>query len=132
MKKSTKRIKRHGKYDPVMKREIARRYLAGEFSYQVAAEEYKLPGRATIIEFVKWYRRELASVEQHVSPNDEQANDQPPAVEEQNMSSEVAALRQQLRQAEQRAEAWKAMIDVASEELKIDIVKKLVPKPSRD
>ena len=53
MKKSTKRTKHHGKYAPIVKREIAKRYLNGEFSYQIAAEEYHLPGRHTVKEFVR-------------------------------------------------------------------------------
>jgi transposase-like protein len=132
MSKSTKRTKRHGKYDPVLKREIGRRYLASEFSYQAAAEEYGLPGRDTVKEFVRWYRRELAVADQHTASTDQEPAIQPPVVEGQNLAEEVAELRRQLRQSEQRAEAWKAMIDTASAELEIDIVKKRVPKPSRD
>lgn len=132
MNKSTKRTKRHGKYDPVMKREIGRRYLAGEFSYQVAAEEYGLPDRGTVKEFVKWYRRELAVADEFAASTAQQRAIQAPVVETQNLAEQVAELRRQLRQSEQRAEAWKAMIDTASTELKIDIVKKRVPKPSRD
>ena len=130
MKKSTKRVKRHGKYDPVLKREIARRYLDGEFSYQVAAEEYRLPGRDTVKEFVKWYRRELAQVEKPAVPA--QSADQAPGPATTDQSRELQLLRDKLRLAEQRAEAYKAIIDVASEELQIDIIKKPAPKPSRD
>ena len=66
MKKSTKCTKRHGNYDLILKREIARRYLNCEFSYQIAAEEYHLPGRDTVKEFVRWYHRELATVDEYV------------------------------------------------------------------
>lgn len=131
MKKSTKRVKQHGKYDPVLKREIARRYLAGEFSYQVAAEEYGLPGRDTVRTFVQWYRQELAREETvfpsaphpEVGPG-EQTESEPATLAEQN-----AELRAQLHKAQLRNRAYKAMIDIASQEFNIDIVKKSVPKP---
>jgi len=132
MKQSTKRSKRHGKYDPVIKREIGRRYLANEFSYRVAAEEYGLPSSDTAKEFVRWYRRELALAAQ---PDGAEDNDQGATAIDgpsQNCADEIRQLRLKLRKAEQRAEAWKAMIDVAGEELNIDIVKKPAPKPSRD
>ena len=136
MKKSTKKVKRHGKYDPVLKREIGRRYLAGEFSYQVAAEQYNLPGRDTVKEFVKWYRRELAREEQSifplgphpkVGPGEQMESDEAQALAEEN-----ARLRAELHKSRLRTQAYKAMIEVAGDELGIDIVKKSAPKPSHD
>lgn len=135
MNQSTKRVKRHGKYDPVLKREVARRYLNGEFSYQVAAEEYQLPGRQTVKDFVKWYRGELARQEEHSFPGPQKEMGQGwnASADLGDASVQIEQLRRALHKAERRADAWKAMIDVASEELGIDIVKKPVPRgPSHD
>lgn len=59
--KPKKRVKEYRKCDPAMKREIARRYLADEFSYRVAAEEYDLPNKDMAKEFVRWYQKRLAT-----------------------------------------------------------------------
>ena len=53
-----KRVKQHGRYDRSLKREVARRYLAGEFSYRIAAEEYGLSSGSVVKEFVRWYRQQ--------------------------------------------------------------------------
>ena len=48
-------------YPPSLKRELAVRYLAGEFSYTVAAQDFGLQRAETAKEFVRWYKRLVAS-----------------------------------------------------------------------
>jgi len=134
MRKQGKRIKDHSKYDRSLKREIARRYLNGEFSYRIGAEEYNLPNKDTVKEFVRWYRKELAAEEAHladlhpkVGPPDE-SNLAAGSLTDQ--AEEIARLKEKLRLAELKAEAWRTLVDNAGNHVGIDLVKKFGPKPS--
>lgn len=119
----------------MLKREISRRYLDGEFSYRIAAEEYGLPNKDTVKEFVKWYRREQALVDNlSLGPQKKKGlgeDSSTKACDPVSLQAENDLLRQQLSQERRKVDAWKALVDVANEELGIDIVKKSVPKPSQ-
>jgi transposase-like protein len=134
MPKQGKRIKDHSKYDRSLKREVARRYLAGDFSYQIAAEEYNLPNRDTAKEFVRWYKRELATEENQLSGSHPEVS---PIVDSNiantsltNQAKEIQRLKEQLRVAELKAAAWRTLVDNAGAHVGIDLVKKFGPKPS--
>lgn len=134
MLKQGKRIKDHSKYDRSLKREVSRRYLAGEFSYQVAAEEYNLPNRDTVREFVRWYKKEIAVEEAHllaphrkVGPTDEPNL---AAISSADQAKEITRLKEKLRLAELKSEAWRTLVDNAGSHVGIDLVKKFGPKPS--
>lgn len=132
--KPKKRVKEYRKYDPSMKRELARRYRAGEFSYRVAAEEYGLPNKDTAKEFVRWYDKRLATDQAAIanSVSLESPPSQPDlsARTAAELEEEIVRLKKQLNIEQTKAEAWRTMVHKAEEITGIDIVKKLAPKPS--
>ena len=114
-----------------LKREVARRFEAGEFSLQVGAEIYGLKHRNTVWEMVKWYRKEKAYLEVNnlPVPDDKRNGAQGPDDGIDQLS--IQELRKQLRKAKRAAEGWRTLILNAEEELKINIVKKSGAKPSK-
>lgn len=131
-----KRTKDRRRYSDSFKREVARRYLSGEFSYRVGAEEYGLPSGHSVREFVRWYRRQS----EYLSINVEVMSDSPPGEEtpkETGCELSREELLERLRQLELErdaaklaAEGWKTLVQIAEEELCIEIVKKSVAKQS--
>lgn len=130
------KVKKQTKYRQIwpakLKREVARRYEAGEFSLQVGAEIYGLKHRNTVWEMVKWYRKEKAYLEANnlPVPDDKRHGAQGPDYGLDQLS--VEELKDQLRKARLEAEAWKTMIFVAEESLNIQIVKKSGAKQSKN
>jgi hypothetical protein len=114
-----------------LKREVARRYEAGEFSLQVGAEIYDLKHRNTVWEMVKWYRKEKAYLEANnlPVPDDKRNGAQGPDDDIDQLS--IEELKDQLRKARLEAEGWRTLILNAEEQLQIDIVKKSGAKPSK-
>ena len=129
---NTKRIKDYGRYDRSMKREISRRYLAGEFSYRIAAQEYGLRDGNVVKQFVRWYKAQA----EYLQPMDDpEENSEGPARTATESTAEelllrVAKLEKERDQARLAAEGWRTMIDIAEQTFKIEIVKKSVAKPS--
>ena len=131
-----KRTKDRRRYSDSFKREVARRYLSGEFSYRVGAEEYGLPSGHSVREFVRWYQRQS----EYLSINIETMSDSPPGAGTPGTGScepSREELLERLRQLEQErdaaqlaAEGWKTLVQIAEAELSIEIVKKSVAKPS--
>lgn len=126
-----KRVKDHRKYDPSLKREIARRYLAGEFSYRVAAEEYGLPNEDTAKEFVRWYRLQLrsdeAAVAGSVSGESPPPRPHPSARSTAELEEEIVKLRKVAHEAEAKAKTWRTVVRLACELTGEDLGKKFVP-----
>jgi hypothetical protein len=128
-----KRIKPRGRYKKSLKREIACRYLAGDFSYRVAAQEDQLDNGGGVKEFVKWYKRQMEYLPRNCTLT--MANDTPK--EEGTKELSLKELLERLAKAEQErdearmvAEGWRTMIRVAEDELDIKIIKKSEAKPS--
>jgi transposase-like protein len=140
----SKRIKQHGRYDRSLKREVARRYLAGEFSYRIAAEEYGLRSGEVVKQFVRWYRQQNDYLE-IMEPQNESETILPTSCPEkvsEVVTDELAQLsqgellqlarrlQQQRDEALLAAQGWRTMIDLAEQSFNIQIVKKSVAKPS--
>ena len=139
----SKRIKQHGRYDRSLKREVARRYLAGEFSYRIAAEEYGLASSEVVKEFVRWYRQQNDYLEVMETENESETirhTSCPEKVEEvatdelaQLSPDELLMVARQLQlqrdEARLAAHGWRTMITLAEECFNIEIVKKSVAKP---
>lgn len=139
----SKRIKQHGRYDRSLKREVARRYLAGEFSYRIAAEEYGLASSEVVKEFVRWYRQQNDYLEVMETENESETiryTSCPEKVEEvatdelaQLSPDELLMVARQLQlqrdEARLAAQGWRTMITLAEESFNIEIVKKSVAKP---
>lgn len=127
-----KKTKSYQKYPNTLKRKVAEEYLSGKFSYAVGAEEYNLPNRSVVKDFVRWYRKNVdieQMQEQEQSFLGEEPSDQIEiaAIESQK---ELAALQRELAKAKLKIAGLEAMIDVAEKELQIDIRKKSGTKPS--
>ena len=119
-----KKVKNYNRYPNDFKRKIALEYLSGRFSYAVAAEEYGLKDKAAVREFVRWYRRnnELSEVNESISMSKKSKSaldPQPP-----DMEKRIKELEEQLRLSKLKVELLETMIDIAEDELHIDIRKK--------
>ena len=131
MTNKKKRTKRQT-YPPSLKREIARRYLGGEFSYGVAAEEYGLKNGNVVKEFVRWYKRQNAQLCSMDSTDRRISRDSASSevlsgdnvLNRAELLQRIAELERAKREAELRAEGWRTLVRLAEEELDISIVKK--------
>jgi transposase-like protein len=125
-----KRTKSQNRYPEELKRKIAKEYLAGEASYGILAEEHGLANKGVVKEFVKWYRKkyELSDTTECAMPKNKESA---PAVEEQTLQQQIKELKRQLALSELKVESLETMIDIAEDELKINIRKKSGAKQSR-
>ena len=123
-----KREKSQKRYAEGLKRKIAKAYLNGEASYAILAEENGLRDKTVVKEFVKWYRRKLLE-----APNFEVILDDKNtglSLSKKELEALVKELEKKLKYSELKTEMLETMIDLASEELKIDIRKKSDTKQS--
>lgn len=106
MKRPFKR-KNSGKYDPHLKIAIVREYFTTDLGYKALGVKYNIPS-TTIVEFIKWYKKKYPDgvVETSVA-----ASDQKPLNED---NLKIVAL--------------EMLIENASKELGIDLVKKFGTK----
>lgn len=124
-----KRVKSQKKYSDSLKREVGRRYLRGEFSYAVAAEEYGLRDKLVAKEFVKWYRMQqekepLSSSEELESGKSDQEELESPSVDLAEALARIKELERALYMSELKGEALETMLDIAKRDLGIDVRKK--------
>lgn len=119
-----KRVKRGNRYPNELKRKIALEYLSGRFSYAIAAEEYDLPGKHVVREFVKWYRRnsELSQTNGTTTMAKSKPTGSTPA--DSDLQKRIKELEAELQWSKMKVEALETMIDIAEEQLHIDIRKK--------
>jgi transposase-like protein len=104
-------------YDPPFKIAIAREYLTTSLGFTKLAKKYNLPGEATPRYFLRWYRCKYPDgiVEQTVELN----------------NAEVPAGDKELKEANLKITALEMLIENASKELGIDLVKKFGTKQSK-
>lgn len=119
-----KKVKRQNRYPNDLKRKIAQEYLSGRFSYAVAAEEYGLRDKSVVREFVKWFRRnsELSVTNTEMSMTKKRRIPDDPAT--QDAEKRIKELEEQLKLSKLKVELLETMIDIAEDQLKIDIRKK--------
>ena len=133
---STKTVKpkatrKRGHYPSALKREIAQRYLNGDFSYGAAADEYGLASKEVAKEFVRWYKRELGAENTALAERTAELRDLdalPPATEA-PIPDDVAALKMLLQDARDEAAVWRTLVRVAEEQTGLPILKKPIAKP---
>lgn len=128
--KVRKETKYRQRWPAKLKRELARRYEAGEFSLSVAAQIYGLKHRNSAWEMVKWYRKEqqyLATKELPV-PDDKRKGAQGAQDDIDQMT--IEQLRSNLKTARMEVEAWKTVVLQAEEILDVSIIKKSGAKQS--
>jgi len=119
-----KKVKCRNRYPNDLKRKVALEYLSGRFSYAVAAEEYGLPGKDVVREFVKWYRRnnELSQTNDSTTMAKSKFTGSNPA--DSDLQKRIKELEAELQWSKMKVEALETMIDIAEEQLHIDIRKK--------
>ena len=120
-----KKTKFQKRYPLALKRKIAQEYLEGKFSYAVAAEEYGLKSKGVVRDFVRWYKKRmyLESMEKEKPCEDTPKPEAP--------TDELKALGAELAAAKMKIASLETLIDVAEQELEIDIRKKSGTKQSK-
>ena len=119
-----KKVKSYNRYPDEFKRKVALEYLSGRFSYSVAAEEYGLTDKTVVREFVKWYRRN-----HELSPTNDttgMAKSKPTSSQtsDPDLQKRIKELEAELRLSKLKVEALETMIDIAEDQLQVDIRKK--------
>lgn len=105
-------------YDESLKIAVARDYLTGNLSASQVAEKYSLPNGTVVSYFVKWYKK-------HHDLELTQARSLPPTPSEQRIDSQQQTnVTQELSDARLKIAALEIMIQIAEQELGIDIRKK--------
>ncbi len=122
MIKTKKRVKRRNRYSEGLKRKIAKEYLSGKASYGILAEENGLANKGVVKEFVKWYRKQLASNPSNIIAMKEAEN--PSTSVNIDLEKKLLELEKKLEHSELQVEMLETMIDHAEEALSIDIRKK--------
>ncbi len=130
MTEQIKKVKPHNRYPDELKRKIAKEYLSGAASYAVLAEGHGLRDKDVAKEFVKWYRRkcELGGENEPSMPEKKQPE---PTGDEQSLKQQIKELQRRLSLSELKVEALETMIDIAEEQLHVDIRKKSGAKQSK-
>lgn len=98
-------------HDPAFKIAVARDYLTSSLGYGAIAKKYGLPSISTARFFVKWYKKQNLK-----EPGDNKTQ----FVED-----------KQLKDANLKITALEMLIEEASKELRIDLVKKFGTKQSK-
>jgi len=112
-----KKVKNYNRYPNDFKRKVALEYLSGRFSYAVACEEYGLRDKHVVKEFVKWYRRNYELSQTNMAEPMAKSRASSRNLKEQELQKRIKEL-------ELKVEALETMIDIAEEQLHIDIRKK--------
>jgi transposase len=117
------KIGSQSKYPDHFRRKVAEDYLLTDMSYKDVQELHNLPTKGIVTSFIRWYKNkyDLSALELDAS-NDSLV--QPKSLEE----KEIFDL---LHQVKLKIVALETMIDIAEDELGIDIRKKSGSKPSK-
>lgn len=128
-----KKTKSNAKYPKALKRKIAEEYLAGKFSYAVAAEEYGLPDKGVVREFVRWYRKNqyLDAMKKNETTQKASSKGQVDGSKATTESQRIQELEKELAAAKLKLAGLETLIDIAEQELNIDIRKKSDTKQSK-
>jgi transposase-like protein len=105
-------------YDESLKIAVARDYLTGNLSYGQVAEKYNLPNRDVVRYFVRWYQENHQIQLPQAANLPQVASDQRPEGRQQTDSDK------ELSDARLKIAALEIMIQIAEQELGIDIRKK--------
>ena len=115
------------KYGQAFRDQVARDYESGDLSYRQIAEKYDLPSRELPKWWVRSYRKKAVIEVISITPMTAKEKQ-----EQQALKKQIADLQKRLADAELRALATDTMIDVAEEQLGIEIRKKSGTKQSND
>lgn len=105
-------------YEESLKIAVARDYLTGNLSYSQVAEKYNLPNGDVVRYFVRWYQ------ENHQLQLSQAASLVPVSSEQSPDSQQQTNSDKELSEARLKIAALEIMIQIAEQELGIDIRKK--------
>jgi len=116
---------RKSQYSDAFRKQIAEEYLTSGLTTEQVRERHNIPTKATVSGFVSWYRKnfDLSAISL------EEGKEEPS--KSSSSDDEIAHKDKLLRLARLRIETLEAMIDIAEQELNIDIRKKSGAKPSK-
>lgn len=119
-----KKVKHQNRYPNELKRKIALEYLSGRFSYAVLAEDHGLKNKNVVKEFVRWHLKNSELSEPNESLPMAKSKTISGTPQEQELQKRIKELEAQLEYSKLKVEALETMIDIAEEQLHIDIRKK--------
>ncbi len=125
--KKGKAGRRH-QYDFSLKRKVCEELLSGTITIGEISRKYKIAGAGTIMRWVKWYQQEQDEFAKlpfmSTMPDNLEINDS-----SLNAAEDVRKLQEELKLAKLKIAALETMIDIAEEQLDIEIRKKPGTKP---
>jgi len=117
MKVPQKQKGREHVYEPALKIAIAQEYFTSDLGFTKLARKYGLPGEATVRHFVRWYKKKYPEG----TTTEENTID--------NQSDKL--IPKEIKEANLKVIALQMLIENASKELGIDLVKKFGTKQSK-
>lgn len=121
--------KKRRRYSVAFKCKLAREYLSGQYSYTEGARLYNLPDKMSIRQFVLWYKKNY--LEDVTPPEESPRTDLPNngsnsecSKSETSAEARIKQLESDLAAAHLRLSSLEVLIEVAEDELSIDIRKK--------
>ena len=108
-------------YSESFKWKVVQEVISGRFTKEEARRVYGIRGNCAIL---YWMRQYSGNTSYRTSKKLGSFADMPHDKELQELRAKVSTLEQELRLANQRADLWQQMIEVAEKELNVDIKKK--------
>ena len=125
MESEVKRTQRD--YTLAFKLAVVDQVEKGELTYRQAQDRYGIQGRSTVLTWVRKHGRPILERASWRSPGAPMKNDQAPLTPEQK----IKQLEVQLRESNEKARLFEAVIDVLKNDYGVKIVKKPLGKSSR-
>jgi len=117
------------KYSETFKWQVVQEVLTGKLTKEAARVAYGIKSNCAILYWMRKYSGNDDYRDTHSLTNDFSAMHS--SKEQDELKERIAQLEEELRRANLRADLWQKMIEVAEEQLKIDIKKKYGAQPSK-
>lgn len=117
------------KYSETFKWRVVQEVITGKLTKEAARVAYGIKSNCAILYWMRKYSGNDDYRDTHSLTNDFSAMHN--SKEGQELKERIKQLEEELRRANLRADLWQKMIEVAEEQLKIDIKKKYGAQPSK-
>jgi transposase-like protein len=121
--------KEPAKYPEEFKWRVVQEVLTGKMTKEAAGKAYGIKGNSAILYWMRKYSGNRDYRHTHTLPKDLSAMSQ--SKEQQELQERIKQLEEELRRANLRADLFQKMVEVAEDQLKIDIKKKFGAQPSK-
>jgi transposase len=117
-------------YDEAFKWRVVQEVLSGKFSKEEARRVYGISGNCTIL----YWMRKFSGEDDYRAGGDtlQTLTAMSQSKKEKALEERIKKLKQDLKREQLRADLWQKMVEVAEQELEIDIRKKFGAKQSQD